>query len=173
MAIKSLFPQEMLNSSSGEMTLENIAGKLTYFHEQLHLIHWQTSSYAEHQAVGALYDYVHDFKNELSIKSGINVNDLTFPNIDPVPLTIFIEKSNMDSIKTIPHNDEWELKIHTTSGMSPDFEFQSKYPTYTSFIKDYKAEKLKINERYGQLLEDNRNLIESVYHDDMITYGYA
>jgi len=63
MAIKSLFPQEMLNSSSGEMTLENIAGKLTYFHEQLHLIHWQTSSYAEHQAVGGLYDYVHDFKD--------------------------------------------------------------------------------------------------------------
>ncbi len=63
MAIKSLFPQEMLNSSSGEMTLESIAGKLTYFHEQLHLIHWQTSSYAEHQAVGGLYDYVHDFKD--------------------------------------------------------------------------------------------------------------
>lgn len=63
MAIKSLFPQEMLNSSSGEMTLESIAGKLTHFHEQLHLIHWQTSSYAEHQAVGGLYDYVHDFKD--------------------------------------------------------------------------------------------------------------
>ena len=63
MAIKSLFPQEMLNSSSGEMTLESIAGKLTHIHEQLHLIHWQTSSYAEHQAVGALYDYVHDFKD--------------------------------------------------------------------------------------------------------------
>ena len=63
--MKSIFPQEMLNSSSGEMTLENIAGKLTYFHEQLHLIHWQTSSYAEHQAVGGLYDYVHDFKDGL------------------------------------------------------------------------------------------------------------
>ncbi len=60
---KSLFPSEMLNSGSGEMTLENIAGKLTYFHEQLHLTHWQTTSYAEHQALGALYDYVHDFKD--------------------------------------------------------------------------------------------------------------
>lgn len=59
---KSLFPQEMLSSSS-TVTLESIAGKLTYFHEQLHLIHWQTSSYAEHQAVGSLYDYVHDFKD--------------------------------------------------------------------------------------------------------------
>jgi hypothetical protein len=60
---KSLFPSDMLKSGSGEMTLENIAGKLTYFHEQLHLTHWQTTSYAEHQALGALYDYVHDFKD--------------------------------------------------------------------------------------------------------------
>ena len=60
---KSLFPSDMLKSGSGEMTLENIAGKLTYFHEQLHLIHWNTTSYAEHQALGGLYDYVHDFKD--------------------------------------------------------------------------------------------------------------
>ena len=53
----------MLKSGSGEMTLENIAGKLTYFHEQLHLLHWTTTSYAEHQALGGLYDYVHDFKD--------------------------------------------------------------------------------------------------------------
>jgi hypothetical protein len=61
--MKSLFPQDMLNSSSAELTLETIAGKLTYFHEQLHLLHWQTKSYAEHQALGGLYDYVHDFKD--------------------------------------------------------------------------------------------------------------
>ena len=48
---------------SGELNLETIAGKLTYFHEQLHLTHWQTTSYAEHQALGGLYDYVHDFKD--------------------------------------------------------------------------------------------------------------
>ena len=60
---KSLFPSDMLKSGSGELTLENIAGKLTHFHEQLHLTHWQTTSYAEHQALGSLYDYVHDFKD--------------------------------------------------------------------------------------------------------------
>lgn len=59
---KSLFPEEMIKSSS-EMSLETIAARLTYFHEQLHLLHWQTQSYAEHQALGALYDYVHDFKD--------------------------------------------------------------------------------------------------------------
>jgi hypothetical protein len=58
---KSLFPDEMMKS--GELNLETIAGKLTYFHEQLHLTHWQTTSYAEHQALGGLYDYVHDFKD--------------------------------------------------------------------------------------------------------------
>lgn len=50
-------------SSTEGLSIENIAGKLTYFHEQLHLLHWQTTSYAEHQALGALYDFVHDFKD--------------------------------------------------------------------------------------------------------------
>lgn len=64
MALKSLFPDEMMESKgSSSLTLESIAAKLTYFHEQLHLLHWQTTSYAEHQALGGLYDYVHDFKD--------------------------------------------------------------------------------------------------------------
>ena len=57
----AIFPKEMLQS--GEMNLDTIASKLTHFHEQLHLLHWQTTSYAEHQALGGLYDYVHDFKD--------------------------------------------------------------------------------------------------------------
>lgn len=66
MALKSLFPEDMMKSSSSEgLTLESIAAKLTYFHEQLHLLHWQTQSYATHQALGSLYDYVHDFKDGL------------------------------------------------------------------------------------------------------------
>lgn len=65
MAIKSLFPEDMMKSSSEGLTLESVAAKLTYFHEQLHLLHWQTQSYATHQALGALYDYVHDFKDGL------------------------------------------------------------------------------------------------------------
>jgi DNA-binding ferritin-like protein len=58
---KSLFPDEMMKS--GELNLETIAGKLTYFHEQLHLLHWQTKSYAQHKALGKLYEYVQDFKD--------------------------------------------------------------------------------------------------------------
>ena len=56
-----LFPEGM--SNKGELSLESIAAKLTYFHLQAHLLHWQTKSYAEHQALGSLYDYVHDFKD--------------------------------------------------------------------------------------------------------------
>lgn len=64
MALKSLFPEDMISKGAGsDLSLESIAAKLTYFHEQLHLLHWQTSSYAEHQALGGLYDYVHDFKD--------------------------------------------------------------------------------------------------------------
>jgi hypothetical protein len=65
MSVKSLFPEEMMENKGNSLTLETIAGKLTYFHEQLHLLHWQTKSYAEHQALGSLYDYVHDFKDGL------------------------------------------------------------------------------------------------------------
>ena len=54
-----------MENKGNSLTLETIAGKLTYFHEQLHLLHWQTKSYAEHQALGSLYDYVHDFKDGL------------------------------------------------------------------------------------------------------------
>lgn len=65
MAEKSLFPKNMMESAAGTLTMESIAAKLTYFQEQLHLIHWQTSSYAEHMATGGMYDYVHDFKDGL------------------------------------------------------------------------------------------------------------
>lgn len=62
MAMKSLFPEDMM-AGPESLTVDTIAGKLTYFHEQLHLLHWQTTSYAEHQALGGLYDFVHDFKD--------------------------------------------------------------------------------------------------------------
>ena len=63
--MKTIFPSEMLNSSQEAMTLESIASKLTYFEVQLHLIHWQTSGYAEHMAVGSLYEYVQGFTDGL------------------------------------------------------------------------------------------------------------
>jgi len=66
MALKSLFPDEMMESKgSGSLTLETIAGKLSYFYEQLHLLHFQTTSFAEHEALGKIYDKVGDFQDEI------------------------------------------------------------------------------------------------------------
>lgn len=63
----SIFPDSigLSKSSTKELTLETIASKLTYFQEQIHLLHWQTNSYAEHKTLGSLYEYIQDFKDEL------------------------------------------------------------------------------------------------------------
>lgn len=85
---KSLFPSDMLKSSNAEMSLEGVAAKLTYFHEQLHLLHWQTQSYAEHQALGGLYDYVHDFKDGVIEKlMGYTGRRPTSMRIEPIITT--------------------------------------------------------------------------------------
>ncbi len=60
--MESIFPKEMLQN---ELNLDTIVSKLTYFQEQIHLIHWQTSSYAEHKALGSLYEYIQDFRDDL------------------------------------------------------------------------------------------------------------
>lgn len=66
---KSLFPEDMMNvNTQGVLTSEIIAAKLTYFENQLHLIHWQTVSYAEHKATQKLYEYIFDFKDGLMEK---------------------------------------------------------------------------------------------------------
>lgn len=62
---KSLFPQEMLSSASGELSPDSIATKLTYFELQFHNLHWATRSYAEHMALGGLYDSVFDLKDDI------------------------------------------------------------------------------------------------------------
>lgn len=65
MALKSLFPEEMMEDKGSSLTLETIAGKLSYFYEQLHLLHFQTTSFAEHSALGTIYDKVGDFQDEI------------------------------------------------------------------------------------------------------------
>jgi DNA-binding ferritin-like protein len=47
------------------MTTEEIAGKLAFFHEQIHMIHWETKNYAEHKALGEFYEYLQDFKDDI------------------------------------------------------------------------------------------------------------
>ena len=47
------------------MTTEDIAGKLAYFHEQIHMIHWETRSFAEHKATGGFYEFLQGFKDDV------------------------------------------------------------------------------------------------------------
>lgn len=47
------------------MTTEEIAGKLAYFHEQIHMIHWETKSFAEHKATGGFYEFLQGFKDDI------------------------------------------------------------------------------------------------------------
>ena len=63
----SIFPDSisLSKNSTKELTLETIASKLTYFQEQIHLLHWQTNSYAEHKNLGSLYEYIQEFKDDL------------------------------------------------------------------------------------------------------------
>ena len=63
MAIKSMFPEEMMEKVS--LNLDSIKAKLNYFDLQLHELHWQTKSLAEHLALGDAYDMVADIKDEI------------------------------------------------------------------------------------------------------------
>ena len=47
------------------LTTEEIAGKLAYFHEQIHMIHWETRSFAEHKALGGFYELLQEFKDDV------------------------------------------------------------------------------------------------------------
>ncbi len=57
---KTIFPEEMLKTSSSEssFSLESIAGKLHYFQAQIKFIHWRTKNNSEHIALGDLYDHL-------------------------------------------------------------------------------------------------------------------
>jgi len=63
--MKSLFPQDMLSSSGGELSLDAIKAKLNYFELQVHELHWQTFGLGEHEALGDLYNTLFSTKDEV------------------------------------------------------------------------------------------------------------
>jgi len=80
---ESIFPKEMLKG--GTLSLDSIKAKLNYFELQLHELHWQTKSYAEHMALGSLYDKVFDLKDEIveKIMGYTGVRTKAMP-VDPI-----------------------------------------------------------------------------------------
>lgn len=86
MALKSLFPEEMMeNKGSSSLTLETIAGKLSYFHLQAHLLHWQTFGGFEHAALGDMYELLFSLKDEIVEKiMGYQGRRIKSFKIDPI-----------------------------------------------------------------------------------------
>jgi DNA-binding ferritin-like protein len=86
MVLKSLFPEEMMESKgSSSLTLETIAGKLTYFHLQAHLLHWQTFGGFEHTALGEMYELLFSLKDEIVEKiMGYQGKRIKSFKIDPI-----------------------------------------------------------------------------------------
>ena len=57
------FPNSMKNNK--ELSCEEVASKISNFYEQLHLLHLQTTSYAEHKALGSFYSCIGEFKDSV------------------------------------------------------------------------------------------------------------
>lgn len=62
----TIFPENIL--ASAELSLEQVSSKLTYFQLQLQLLHWQTTSFAEHKATDELHGFVSSFKDDVMEK---------------------------------------------------------------------------------------------------------
>lgn len=61
----SILSSSLLPSEYQEYTLESIASDLLYFEASLQLAHWQTSSYAQHNALGMAYELAYSFRDEV------------------------------------------------------------------------------------------------------------
>jgi hypothetical protein len=82
-----------------------------------------------------LKKWENDFKLEISQWSGINVTNSIIPHIDPITYNIFLTKTSSANKLTIPHNQDWELKIfHDSDKHVPDLFFEEKFPPLLSLI---------------------------------------
>ena len=114
------------------MTLESIASKLTMFHEQLHLVHWQTTNYAEHQALGSLYDYVQDFKDGLMEKlmgyTGKRPTSIALQTITTVPAQSIIAEmmSFASSLKSYAESNGY----HDIANLADEFSGETAKTKY-------------------------------------------
>lgn len=112
------------------LNTENIAGKLTYFHEQLHLLHWQTRSFAEHKALGGLYEYVQDFKDDVVEKlMGYTGKRIASLNIDSI-------NSKADSDKVVDEIIKFSEELM-------DFADSNKYLDISNMAQSLSGEAAK------------------------------
>jgi hypothetical protein len=81
----AIFPEDMMNSSGGGLSLDTIKAKLEYFELQLHELHWQTMSVAEHMAMDTAYNLLFTITDEIVEKimgyTGIRTKSM---NLEPI-----------------------------------------------------------------------------------------
>lgn len=118
----SIFPTNMMNKS--ELTCETIAGKLATFYEQAHLTHLQTSSYAEHMALGEFYECIAEFKDSVLEKiMGYKGMRIGVYSIDPLkPYTPGLAKTIVEEVKVFAE----ELCTFAQKNAMPDVEGMSE-----------------------------------------------
>lgn len=116
-------------------------------------------------------EWENDLKNELTDWTGIDTRKHAIGKLDPVCTPIYAAKVNSYGIETIPKDKLWEVERSHSTKLDPSF--QEQFPTYQSFVDDYNINKKIIKSKFDQIMEDNRDLIENVYREDMIQYGYA
>jgi hypothetical protein len=79
----SIFPNKMMEPAG--LTIESVASRLLYFQEQIHLLHWQTDRYAEHIALGKLYEFIEEFRDDVVEKlmgyAGRKIGMITMPTL--------------------------------------------------------------------------------------------
>ena len=115
------------------MTAEEIAGKLAYFHEQIHMIHWETRSFAEHKATGGFYELLQDFKDDVIEKimgySGKRIKALKIEPIvagaDAMKITDDILKFATDLQTYGDSNKYWDVSnmAQTLSGEAAKIKY--------------------------------------------------
>jgi hypothetical protein len=105
----ALFPETMKMNGGGAMTLESIAAKLTYFENQIHLIHWETTSHAEHSALN-FYDDIGSFKDDVMEKlMGYMGRRPSGFKIDPI-------LPGQDSTQLVSEVKDWSYALYEWAG---------------------------------------------------------
>jgi hypothetical protein len=91
------------------MTIESIASKLIHFESQLQFNHWNTQSYAEHMALGSLYEYVHSFRDGVieKLMGYMQTRLKAFP---------IVSVSTVDSQKLVMELCDWSYALYEWAG---------------------------------------------------------
>lgn len=99
------------------MNISEVVTRLMYLQMQIRVFHWQTESYAQHQAFGGFYDSLNDtldeFVEAIQGKYGrIKFNDtLVLKNIDEVDMDVTLNRAEQILVNDFELQDSEILNI--------------------------------------------------------------